>query len=232
MATSGKDCNQNRVQLLVLGWIRLFIEKKIKDIPIEIKLVCKEFFGSFIDSKIVSIKEETLLLSYVRNQTKQNWNWKLIYRGTEHGFGREDFYDKCKDKGNTVVIVHNEYDQVFGGYTPCKWIKCQSYRSSYSSDDDHAKDLGLTSFLYILRTTFELGPRLFKLKADKKDTAVAYYYNTAFDFGCNDFYLFDKEVWTELPDCCYEWYDTKETVYLGGESDSAKPKEIEIFELY
>ena len=31
--------------LLVIGWIRLFTEKKFKNVPTEIKLICKDFFG-------------------------------------------------------------------------------------------------------------------------------------------------------------------------------------------
>ena len=31
--------------LLVMGWIRLFIDNQVKNIPMDIKVVCKEFFG-------------------------------------------------------------------------------------------------------------------------------------------------------------------------------------------
>ena len=224
--TPTEDLLKNQVRLLVLGWIRLFIENKIDNIPMEIKFVCKEFFGALIDSKILSVNEESLLLQYVRDQTKKDWNWKLIYRGTQHGFKRDDFYGKCQDKGNTVVIVYNEHEQIFGGYTPCKWENRQISSNKYGNDE------AATSFLYILRTICKLGPRLFKLKDNKKHQAVSYHSNTAFDFGHNDFYLYNQRVYTEINNCCYEWYDTKETVYLGGgKIDNGDPKEIEIFEL-
>ena len=31
--------------LLVLGWIRSSIHEVVKNIPVEIQLICKEFFG-------------------------------------------------------------------------------------------------------------------------------------------------------------------------------------------
>ena len=226
--------SKNRVRLVVLGWIRLFINDKVKNIPIEIKLVCKEFFGALIDSKIFKMNEEHLLLTFIKEQTKQNWNWKLIYRGTEHGFKKEDFYEHCRDIGNTVVIVHSDSDQVFGGYTPCKWTYDENggrYKSTWGADES------LTSFLFILRTckgsNFE--PRLFKLKESAKEKAVCHVNNSGFDFGCNDFYLYSGKVWNHHVNCCYEWYDTIDTserFTLCGTAWEVEPTEIEIYQLY
>ena len=58
---------------------------------------------------------------------------------------KDDFYKYCKDKSNTVVIVHNEHNQIFGGYTPCKWA------NNTESTIKYGKDKTLTTFLYILR---------------------------------------------------------------------------------
>ncbi len=33
---------------------------------------------------------------------------KLIYRGTEDGFGANDFHKKCDYKGETLVIINAE----------------------------------------------------------------------------------------------------------------------------
>ena len=117
--------SENIVKLLIMGLMRSFIKNKHKldDILIEIKLVCKKVFCTLIDPKILKMEEERSLLQYIKQQTKKDWNWELIYRASEHGFKRDDFYKYCKDKSNTVVIVYNNYEQTFGGYAPCKWKK-------------------------------------------------------------------------------------------------------------
>ena len=216
---------KDRVELLVLGYIRLFIEKEVENIPIECKFICKDFFGGLIDSKILKMDEESLLLTFIKQQTQSDWNWKLIYRGSENGYKRDDFYKHCQNKGNTVVIVHNSTNHVFGGYTPCEWIK-----------NDHSVEYGtdktLSTFLFSLRSTSKNVARIFKLKYSAMDKAVSYHDNTAFDFGHNDFYLYREEVATEKNGCCFEWYDTNQRGFLNGKTAYSKPKEIEIHQLY
>ena len=89
---------------------------------------------------------------------------------------------------HTVVIVHNEDDHVFGGYTPCPWM-CNEQGGS-----KHGTDESLTTFLFALRSDYIKVPQIYKLKEDKSEKAVCYLNNTAFDFGCNDFFLFEEEV--------------------------------------
>ena len=167
-----------------------------------------------------------MLLKFVREQTEKDWNWKLIYRASEHGFEKVDFYEYCQDKENTVVIVHNEEDQVFGGYTPCKWEYV--YNLKFGTDET------LTTFIFILRTCagFNHEPRLFKLKKERMHKALSYRNNTAFDFGCNDFFFFQRNIHTLLKKCCYEWYEASDDdIFLGGKRSKSTPKEIEIYQL-
>ena len=56
--SSSESQLKNHVELLVLGWIRLFIEKKVHNIAIE----CTDFFGALIDSKTLDTREESVLL--------------------------------------------------------------------------------------------------------------------------------------------------------------------------
>ena len=223
----------NRVKLLTMGWIRLFVEDKIGDIPVEIKLVCNAFLGALIDSKIMTMDEEELLLKFIKEQTKRdNWNWTLLYRATEHGFEKDAFYQKCRDKGNTVIMVENSLkNQVFGGYTPCEW-KYDNDRAKDASGATFGPDPTLTSFLFMLRSSDSISyePRVFKLKKDKKDKAVSYRNNTAFDFGCNDWYYYLKEMEFYRMNCCYEWYDDYDITW-NWNKDYSHPNEIEIYQL-
>ena len=220
--------NVDRVELLIMGWIRLFIENQVDNIPSECKFICKDFFGALINSKILKIKEEELLLKYMHERTKmRNYDWKLIFRATEHSdpFAMYTFFKFCGGKSNTVIIVHNDYDQVFGGYTPCKW---QHKDSGYAQ----IKDESLTTFLFILRTSQKHGPGFMTLKSGRK-TGVSYQADggTSFDFGCNDFYLYQQRVYAYGATCCFEWNGDEGMSYLGGPGYGSTPKEIEVYQL-
>ena len=229
----GHKPSENRVKLLVMGWIRLLIEDKVNNIPIECKLICKDFFGALIASKILKTDDKIILLTYIKQQTQYDWNWKLLYRATENGFGKDSFYKHCQDKENTVVIIHNDQDdldQVYGGYTPCPW------KNNKENQIKRGKDESLTTCIFILRTKAKHGPQLLKLKKDRINTAVSYRDNTAFDFGCDDFGLSLGGIhsFSKLGECCFEWKNIKHSnIYLnGGLWVHVIPKEIEIFQLY
>ena len=220
---------QDRAILLVMGWIRLCIENQLDNIPIEIKIVCKDFFGAIIDSNVLTTTEENMLLKLMQEQVliKSNWNWELIYRGTEDGFGKEDFYEHCEDKANTVVIIHNEYNQVFGGYTPLPWRYNKGDATKYEADES------LLTFLFILRANenTNVGPYVFKLRDEKQNKALSYRDNTAFDFGCNDLHLYQSRIYT-ITKCCFECDDENSNGWHEIDAmDGSEPKEIEIFQL-
>ena len=238
---------QSVVEALVSGYFRLFKEQNNANImiPNEIKLVIGRFFGRIIDSKILTINEFQLLSNYIKIQTtKSDWNWRLLHRATDHGFKRKDFIETCKDKINTVVIIHNNeenQDQVFGGYTPC----AMTYNNK-SQPADYATDESMSTFLFILRTDlniFKDGPQIFRLKEKGSKRATSDFYRTTFQFGNGDLYLLNddrheksNEVWTEKCDWLnsFEWNESKEyeDLYLCGKSEFCVCDEIEIFQLY
>lgn len=51
----------------------------------------------------------------------------LLYRATRDGFSASAFHLKCDGKQNTLVIVKNNLNYVFGGYTAAKWTSDRSY---------------------------------------------------------------------------------------------------------
>ncbi len=40
----------------------------------------------------------------------------LLYRATRDGFNGEVFHSKCDGKGNTITIIKNNLNYVFGDY--------------------------------------------------------------------------------------------------------------------
>ena len=47
--------------------------------------------------------------------------YTLIFKASQDGFTPNDFHHKCDGQSNTLTIVRNTYNKVFGGYTPIKW---------------------------------------------------------------------------------------------------------------
>ena len=59
--------------------------------------------------------------SYLRKWLGSYYNWKLIYRASEHGYTVESFHECCNDKGPTFVIIRSTEGWLFGGYTTKSW---------------------------------------------------------------------------------------------------------------
>ncbi len=45
----------------------------------------------------------------------------LLYRATRDGFTSQAFHSKCDGKGNTISIIMNNLNYVFGGYASSAW---------------------------------------------------------------------------------------------------------------
>ncbi len=50
-----------------------------------------------------------------------NYQWKLIYRASEHGYTAESFHEYCDDKRPTLVIIKSTDGWIFGGYATKSW---------------------------------------------------------------------------------------------------------------
>lgn len=54
--------------------------------------------------------------------------WKLVYRGSEHGFRGVDFHGKCDRQSNTVTLILTTTGCIFGGFTPVSWDSSNVYK--------------------------------------------------------------------------------------------------------
>ena len=50
-----------------------------------------------------------------------DYEWKLLYRASEHHYTGKSFHDCCDDKGPTLVIIKSSEGWIFGGYTTQSW---------------------------------------------------------------------------------------------------------------
>lgn len=84
-----------------------------------------------IYSNILNSGEERnlcrLLLDTIKKQ-EGNFNlgrlrYRLIFRASEHGFSADQFHKYCDKKGPNMVIIRNDHDHVYGGYSFASWNK-------------------------------------------------------------------------------------------------------------
>ena len=46
----------------------------------------------------------------------------LLYKATRDGFTVNAFHSRCDNVANTVTVIRNEFNFVFGGFTAARWI--------------------------------------------------------------------------------------------------------------
>ena len=51
----------------------------------------------------------------------------LLYRASRDGFTAQDFHSRCDGKTNTITIIKNNLNCVFGGYASASWNSSNQY---------------------------------------------------------------------------------------------------------
>eukprot|EP01083_Nonionella_stella_P120541 361264_1 len=59
--------------------------------------------------------------------------YKLLIRGTVHGFAGTTFHSKCDNQGATITVVQSTNNHVFGGYTSLPWTSVNKYTNDTKS---------------------------------------------------------------------------------------------------
>ncbi len=88
-------------------------------------------------SSLILTENERLSLDKMIPQKFSNGN--LLYRASRDGFNDRAFHEKCDGKANTITIIKNNFNYVFGGYTAAIWTS--TGRWTYDS----------SAFIYSLR---------------------------------------------------------------------------------
>ena len=55
-------------------------------------------------------------------------NFRLIYRGSLHGFGAKDFHAKCDNVDKTLTLIKTTQSFIFGGYTSVAWDSSNQFK--------------------------------------------------------------------------------------------------------
>ncbi len=94
----------------------------------------KEIGGCFSQPLFVNISkiiDKKKYDSYLREWCG-DYNWKLIYRASEHGYTGKSFHEYCDDKGPTLIVIKSSKGWIFGGYTTKSWKSDSTFMSIYN----------------------------------------------------------------------------------------------------
>jgi hypothetical protein len=85
----------------------------------------------FHESRILTAKLANDLIGLC--DFSETSRWKLIYRGSRHGFSSDVFHNLCDSKPRTLTIVKSNYGNVFGGYTSKSWDQSDQGKKDHSA---------------------------------------------------------------------------------------------------
>jgi len=201
-------------------------------------LICKDLMGEW--SQIYKIKTHNLVVdSNILKESKrenellgkiQEWikmkKMELIYRGTKDGTSSNKFHIKCDNKGETIVLIKNDKDNIFGGYTSYPWGKGDKY---YSAPD---------SFLFTLTNIFNINPTKFPSKNDQKEVCHYSDRGPAFGYGVdlgtyNDF--LNNGGYSYFPSTYEDILGKGRSIFTGKDNRNDgkfEIKEIEVFKVF
>ncbi|GBC09559.1 hypothetical protein RclHR1_08990003 [Rhizophagus clarus] len=90
-------------------------------------IVCQHFtiFACWIDKKSNSHYDNIKDIPY---------NFNLLYRASRDGDTVAEFYNKCNDKGATIIVAKiANSNKIFGGYNPLQWDSSNSWKFTRES---------------------------------------------------------------------------------------------------
>ena len=132
----------NKYKYTISGYVR---HQKISNVPESIILVILLFYYNTLESSILTDEECDKLLSLFEEQNKfkelGNYTYKLIYKATRDGQGRNAFVSRCYNKHNLLCIILTKKGDVFGGYTAKGW------KQDRRSIED------MKAFIFLIRST-------------------------------------------------------------------------------
>ena len=147
-------------------------------------------FGELINAqkKTTWISKKSVILNEEESvsliEMTQSTNGVLLYRATIDGFDSKAFHSKCDGIEKTVVIIKNNLNYVFGGYTSAKW-DCGSnsrYINGLFKTDP-------TAFIFSLRRNGIPKNDMFMVRKSEEAICCSYYKGPSFGFNDIDITL-------------------------------------------
>ena len=149
-------------------------EDKIEPFLEKIRSFGEIFNGFFKDSIILSPNDDNIfILDQIESSINQPIkNITLIYRATRDRDSYDNFFNKCNEKKNIIMIIKSDNNSIFGGFTQIGFIKAKDKKYK----DDNA-------FVFSL-----INKKIYPVK--KNSFAIRCYYCCCPQFYSNTIYLY------------------------------------------
>jgi hypothetical protein len=176
----------------------------------------------WLNDSLILTNEESVSLVQMTKSSKGN----LLYRATRDGFTSQAFHSKCDGKGNTITIIKNNLNYVFGGYASSAW----NISGSYIKDPN--------SFLFSLRRAGVSYKDKFTVK--QAEYALLGNSNYGPTFGGGDIFICNQSNTTIRNHSNFGWaynlpvgytYNGNAKDFLGGNFDQWTTTEIEVYQI-
>ena len=136
--------NEQNAELIVWCFIREKYEDTAAEnqIPNALKHLIKLFSQMIICSNILTSKDESDFMQKISTKLPDIFEkeFKLLYRASENQYSVSKFHKLCNGHSPTLTIIHNDWGNVFGGYTTVPWT------SNYTLSSDN------NAFLFVIRS--------------------------------------------------------------------------------
>jgi anaerobic glycerol-3-phosphate dehydrogenase len=119
--------------------------------------------------------------------------WKLLYHGSDDGFGASNFHSKCDGIGNTVTVILTTIGCILGGFTPVAWDS----KGAFTPDSTNQ------SFLFRIKDSRNSARLKFTLSNSSYAILCQASYGPRFANACN----------ISVADCCNQ--DANSSTKLG-----------------
>ena len=204
------------------------------------EFIIYSFYNNLIESKSEIYKIKTLIDSNILKECKREnefisklYEWvgckrmELIFRGTRDGMTSSVFHNKCDNKGETITLINNEKENIFGGYASISW-----------TNDDNFYYIAPESFLFTLSNIYNTEPTKFPNKNDQKEVYHYSGYGPVFGGGldlCVNGDILNSGGWSNFPHTYQDVLGKGKSIFTGDSNNNSfsfKIKEIEVFKIF
>ena len=212
------------------------INNLIKNTNYEIR-ICSLYNNLFKESPIQKLKtlESKILLESKRQfellEKLYEWigckNMELIYRGTRDGMTNTSFFNKCANQGQTIILIQNDKDYIFGGYASEPW----------KNNTNGSLESAPESFLFTLINMYNTQPTKFQSKNDNNEiqqysSSYGPIFGGGIDLGVYKDILKDGG-WSNFPFTFQDSLKKGKSIFTGDNNNNFfKIKEIEVFKVF
>ena len=83
-----------------------------------------QIYGTLSQSFIVGDNDEHVkqCVKVLEDELQYIRFFNLLYRASRDGFGADDFHQRCDYKGPTLIVIKDNQNEIFGGFTSKSWI--------------------------------------------------------------------------------------------------------------